>query len=206
MSAPAPHTHVASPAGRSPGLPPSEPLAKPHSQLLKERFTRAIEFVPSYVDLRNRLLDLGGDEIVPMVFPRSTAVQIDRQRSDIAKVLQNGRTWPGEQAKMKMMEGSACHRNAAKLCASGRGSIATGWALSDDGLWREHTWIVRKPGTGAESLIETTFPRVLYHGYLLDELETAFFIFSELGKLTPEMARKVVEAVERGEIKLEGVS
>jgi hypothetical protein len=41
-------------------------------------------------------------------------------------------------------------------------SIATGYALSDDGLWRQHSW-----GILREGVLETTKVRVKYFGILL---------------------------------------
>jgi hypothetical protein len=43
--------------------------------------------------------------------------------------------------------------------------IATGWALSTDGIWRQHTWLLKKTG-----IFETTSYRLLYYGYALDEI------------------------------------
>jgi hypothetical protein len=40
--------------------------------------------------------------------------------------------------------------------------IGTGYALSADGLWRQHSWGVRRQG-----ILETTAPREKYFGILL---------------------------------------
>jgi hypothetical protein len=58
-------------------------------------------------------------------------------------------------------EVSACHHNAVALWRSGDAcAIGSGYALSDDGRWREHTWGVAEDG----ELLETTEARTAYFG------------------------------------------
>jgi hypothetical protein len=64
----------------------------------------------------------------------------------------------------------------ARLFVSGRGAVATGYALAEDGLWREHSWIV--DGTG---VVETTGVWLAYHGHVLDDAEARRFASDELG-------------------------
>jgi hypothetical protein len=78
-----------------------------------------------------------------------------------------------------------CHTNVAQVCSLGRGAIASGWALAEDGLWREHSWVLVDPTTSKASLLETTQLWLVYHGYRLDERETRWFIHSELGPDAP---------------------
>ncbi|MTD47152.1 hypothetical protein GKE82_23405 [Conexibacter sp. W3-3-2] len=62
-----------------------------------------------------------------------------------------------------LLRGAAhgCHANAAFLVQAGRAhTLATGWALSDDGLWRQHSWALDRDGL----IIETTEPRQQYFG------------------------------------------
>ena len=47
----------------------------------------------------------------------------------------------------------------------------------DDGLWREHSWVLER----SDQLIETTVLRLLYHGYALSPEEQTWFVNSELG-------------------------
>jgi hypothetical protein len=56
---------------------------------------------------------------------------------------------------------SECHANAVALWRRGEAiAIGTGFALSDDSLWREHSWAWSEMG----ELIETTEQRVRYFG------------------------------------------
>jgi hypothetical protein len=57
-----------------------------------------------------------------------------------------------------------CHRNVAVLWFDGViESIGTGYALSDDGLWRQHSWGLASDG----ALVETTDERRAYVGVVL---------------------------------------
>ena len=67
----------------------------------------------------------------------------------------------------RRMEPSQCHLNVARLWNERKkGSrligVGTGYALSDDGLWRGHSWGLTKKG-----IIETTVRRVKYFGLSL---------------------------------------
>ena len=162
-------------------LPSFEPLDEARAEFLKHRAAGVVEAVPSYANLRQTLLLLGGVDVVPPAFDPSNAAQRARQDYDVHHVLQSGHTWVGAQADLEVMETSNCHLNVARLRAAGRGQIASGWALPEDGLWREHSWLVRSPGTPDESLVETTRRWLLYHGYLLNDEETGWFVRAELG-------------------------
>lgn len=63
------------------------------------------------------------------------------------------------------------HQNAARLWRDGQAdAIGTGYALSDDGLWRSHSWAVR-----GDALVETTAERAAYWGVVVrDEGAEAF--------------------------------
>jgi hypothetical protein len=64
------------------------------------------------------------------------------------------------------MEGdvNGCHANAAALWINGDvTSIGTGYALSADGLWRQHSWGMDADGT----VVETADKRVTYVGVTL---------------------------------------
>jgi hypothetical protein len=71
-----------------------------------------------------------------------------------------------------------CHGNAARQWYEHRNKyrIVEGYALFEDGLWRQHTWLI----DNKDNAIETTFPRQLYFGAILDEQETLEFAFANI--------------------------
>lgn len=75
---------------------------------------------------------------------------------------------------------NACHMNTAALWAVKAGvRIVTGYALTDDGMWRPHTW-----GMRARNIIETTFERTPYFGVQLTADESQMFALRELDHLS----------------------
>lgn len=72
-----------------------------------------------------------------------------------------------------------CHANAAALWRERRTpdrnhrvtGIASGYGLSGDGLWRQHSWAVTAQGR----ILETTEPCVAYAGFVLSEQEARLF-------------------------------
>jgi hypothetical protein len=65
---------------------------------------------------------------------------------------------------LKCMRENSCHQNVASIWKTRRFGIvgvATGYALSDDGLWRQHTWGILRNG-----VLETTKERTKYFGIL----------------------------------------
>jgi hypothetical protein len=68
-----------------------------------------------------------------------------------------------------------CHANAA-FWEQNRGqfpvAIVSGYALSEEGLWRQHSWLIAKPYR-RWTVIETTVRRVLYYGVVLTDAEAA---------------------------------
>jgi hypothetical protein len=71
------------------------------------------------------------------------------------------------------MERSACHKNVAHLWGRKRWrltGIGTGYALNDDGLWRQQSWGIRRSG-----ILETTQVRLVYFGIILSGLAAERF-------------------------------
>ena len=96
------------------------------------------------------VLPHGGRLVVP---PRSPDPLLDMLRTE-------GRVWHNE-VTLRPLQQSDCHRNAVSLWREGKATaLGTGYALSDDGLWREHSWAVGPQG----ELLETTEPRRTYFG------------------------------------------
>ena len=121
-------------------------------------------------DLRDSLINMGG-EVACMP-------QID---GDIDKIMSRGQLWTGETLKMDEGESSQCHYNSCVLWDNNEEDnlfIATGYALSEDGgMWRQHSWCVQKNSNGVQ-IIETTEPRVLYFGFVLNLAETKEFVLN----------------------------
>jgi hypothetical protein len=110
------------------------------------------------------LLSYGGDLVVP---PR-------QPDEDLDEFLAHGRA---HGAASRTVEGgnNACHANAAILWIDGAvTAIGTGYALSDDNLWRQHSWGIDTDGT----LVETTIGRQLYVGLTLSGVAALRFAVS----------------------------
>jgi hypothetical protein len=144
------------------------PLEPEREAKLGERNRCAFQSDPRLEVLERRLLDLGG--LMALLF---------RSDPDIGRVLERGRYFPGSGARMCRGGDSACHGNAGLLFVESGGAvrIATGYALSDDGLWRQHSW-----GVAAEdwSVVETTLRRVRYYGFVLSDAEMLMFTVQNL--------------------------
>lgn len=157
--------------------PRRKPLSREQAAFLRERLARAAKRDPRWMALRDRLLALGGLEVV---------VGLDDYFDPaLPSVLSpRARVFDGEGAMVVRGEGGACHHNVAALCAGEelwrflhrrdlpKAKIVTGWALSEDGLWRNHSWGVTKDGT----VVETTIPRIVYYGVALTPAESLRFV------------------------------
>lgn len=61
--------------------------------------------------------------------------------------------------KLNIMEYRRCHDNSFELFKQGKVSeMHSGYALSDDGLWRHHSWCIDDEG----NVVETTIKRLVY--------------------------------------------
>jgi|SRR3954452_4284947 hypothetical protein len=136
---------------------------------LRERMTEAAEVNPCILRLRDRLLSFGG---VELVVPGA----VD---PDIEELVQRGSLIHGP-VELYMMDESVCHENVAKLWDTNPGllrHVGTGYALTPDGLWRQHSWGIKADGT----IVETTVLRSLYFGLVLDGDRADFFVFCNSG-------------------------
>jgi len=99
------------------------------------------------------LLSHGGSAVVPPGIPEP----------DLEGLLVNSSVFEPA-ARLLPGDDNACHGNVAVLWIDGQiASIGTGYALSDDDLWRQHSWGVDADGV----VVETTFPRSGYVGIVL---------------------------------------
>lgn len=116
---------------------------------------------PKHRSLKNILLEIGGWGVCINLEP------------DLEKIVTRGYRFPG---RSKSMKGAPCqcHSNSAfcwdanrELCA-----ICTGYALSRDGMWRQHSWVFTHDGV----VVETTEKRVAYWGFLMTPRECEDFL------------------------------
>ena len=82
-------------------------------------------------------------------------------------------------------ETSQCHTNSAMLWEANKSrtlegpyreelALATGYAMSEDGLWRQHSWCVLRTPARVK-VVETTVPRVAYYGFVMTHAEAERF-------------------------------
>ena len=122
--------------------------------LLRQRLREAVSKQPELKHLKALLLRFGGDYLV-------AAPTLD---PDVPMLLESGFLISGP-TTLKVMKSSSCHQNVAAVWKARRFgivAIATGYALSEDGLWRQHTW-----GILREGVLETTKARLKYFGIVL---------------------------------------
>jgi hypothetical protein len=104
--------------------------------------------------LKTRLLQLGGSHLVAPVAPDP----------DLDAILSQG-FLQDSNVILEEMERNSCHWNVAALWLKKQAdliAVGTGYALSKDGLWRQHSWGIR-----SASILETTEKRTHYFGLRL---------------------------------------
>jgi hypothetical protein len=107
---------------------------------------------PNWQQLGDRLKRIGGTTVCAQF------------EEDMQLILDEGRTWTPRQKDILTAKGrrSRCHDNALMLAAPNPHlQVWTGYALSNDGIWRSHSWCVNP---GSWTIVETTNKRVAYHG------------------------------------------
>ncbi len=113
--------------------------------------------IPGYAEnwkkLSEILLAIGGDVVVPMPFAdQFLSHQVNR-----------GRVMEPTSVRLELGEPSNCFENSENIVnqSNSHGVFCVGYALSDDGLWREHGWVWdQRDG----SIVETTVLRECYFG------------------------------------------
>ncbi len=93
---------------------------------------------------------------------------------DLMNLLERGKFFRGHNSVYEPMEPNRCHSNASILWSKYNNvNIATGYALTKDGMWRQHSWCIIPSEN--DRVIETTMKRVLYFGYVLNDEESEQF-------------------------------
>lgn len=143
-------------------------------EFFTNRLREAIARQPELEQSSTPLLGLGGDFVVATQNPDDF----------VTTLLECGFLIDGPITTYKMAP-SSCHRNVATLWKQrqqGIVAIATGYALSDDGLWRQHSWGILRDG-----VLATTEQRSKYFGIVLQGLEADLFAANELGEKLPSV-------------------
>ena len=128
--------------------------------------------------LRDRLLGIGGCEaVLPVCEP------------DAARLLEHGQLWDDTEIILRKrdMRRSQCHSNSSLLWLDNRSKwekkgpmvLCTGYALTKDGFWRQHSWLV-KVGARSLKVIETTVPRIAYFGFGFTYEESEDFSYANI--------------------------
>jgi hypothetical protein len=149
----------------------------------------AIKLQPEFAVLRSKLLEHGGSELVPPIdWNNDLQAYTVCREPDLPALIDHGSSMNSVDVvcKSKGMEPNRCHQNISRLWLEKRkrdplAGIATGYCLTaDDGLWRQHSWGVRK-GKDAK-LVETLGKRDMYFGILLTGIDADMFAFAMLGE------------------------
>lgn len=110
-----------------------------------------------FFDLRQKLLTFAGEAVC---FPPC--------EEDLDNILSYGQFWVGGNAKLMRGEPNQCHVNSANLWEQNKDTtrICTGYALSEDGIWRQHSWLVWHKAR-SNQIVETTVKRITYYGFVM---------------------------------------
>jgi hypothetical protein len=130
-------------------------LESDQREFLDNRLLQLSETQPELLLLKDKLLKIGGCHLVAPTKPEP----------DLSPLLLEGVVMTGP-VEFEEMARNSCHWNSAHLWTSRRNSIVgigTGYALSEDGLWRQHSWALTSIG-----ILETTEPRHTYFGLRLE--------------------------------------
>lgn len=108
-------------------------------------------------NLRQKLLDFAGE-----------AVCLPACEEDLDNILSHGQFWIGNNIKLMRGKPSQCHANSANLWEQNKDvtRICTGYALSKDGMWRQHSWLVWHKAR-YNQIVETTVKRIAYYGFVM---------------------------------------
>ena len=128
------------------------------------------ETVSNFRKLHKLLMDIGGYEAC---FPIT--------EDDMRAILTRAYYRKGSSV-LRLGEPGQCHVNTANAYEQNSDTkdliICTGYALSKDGIWRQHSWLLEGYNTSKQyryHLIETTEKRVAYFGFELSPEEAEAF-------------------------------
>ena len=121
-------------------------------------------------DLIKKLLSIGGTRVA--MHPEG--------ETDLDEIVSRGHLTRGSDARrIKGGDPIRCHSNSGDLWKKNRDtvSIETGYALSADGIWRQHSWVAWKdqPGILETTAVPKGHKRVAYFGFPLTDAEAETF-------------------------------
>lgn len=121
--------------------------------------------------LRDKILQYGGNEVcMPII------------EEDYTSLMERGTIMP-LRSRLMLGRPSRCHENASLLWDANPNNtrICTGYALSADGLWRQHSWVMHMyhtpKGYTKARIVETTAKRVAYFGIIFSGAECSKFYY-----------------------------
>jgi hypothetical protein len=129
----------------------------------------------TFKDLEKILLDEAGEKVT------------ERLEEDLVDLIKHGDFFELEDYEYEVvpMRQSQCHANSATFYSNfvddtnnseDEIAICTGWALSN-GMWVQHSWIYL---LFDDIIIETTEPRDLYYGIILNREDTNEFLYNNM--------------------------
>ena len=114
--------------------------------------------------LEKKLLSIDGVEVVEVF------------EEDLDNILSRGQIFSPKKVKFIKMKPNMCHANSGvfwKNYSNKNGfdniQIVTGWCLSEDNFWRQHSFLYQPMDN---IIIETTEKRTVYFGYTLNLKES----------------------------------
>jgi hypothetical protein len=133
-------------------------------------------FADAFYAMEKLLVSKGGAAVVPM----------PEELDSIQALLAHAEYERPLHVRTHILRKSACHANSAKLWAEslGQEKIWSGYALSMDGLWRQHSWARDERG-----IIETTEIRVAYYGVEMSFRDSVKMLIAncDVEEISPEV-------------------
>lgn len=125
---------------------------------------------PEIVAFCKLLRSFGGEEVA-----------LSNDEPDLEAIMTRGQLWYDDNLLLKKGRRNGCHGNSSRIWEKAQKEnnpniyLATGYALSDDGMWRCHSWCVDTSNEETR-IIETTVERLLYFGFVMTEEEAKQFL------------------------------
>lgn len=129
-------------------------------------------------NLRNGIEKL--EKILQSFAPNSIMQYREYDIYDLKRMIKDGHFLYGDRAKVIAGPPGQCHRNSSELWKLNYKNfnvhIETGYALSKDGMWYQHSWLVLFNKKNQIEVIETTpLRRIAYYGFQMTHKEAVKF-------------------------------